>query len=63
VSIRKAIPRWVVSSHLGMYRYFAASTPSPMRPLLAAAVGIRAITKFAAAAFGVRAYALARRRA
>jgi hypothetical protein len=46
-----------------MYRYFAASTPSPVRPLLAAAVGIRAITKFAAAAFGVRAYVLARRRA
>jgi GT2 family glycosyltransferase len=63
VSIRKAIPRWVVSSHLGMYRYFAASTPSLVRPLLAAAVGIRATAKFAAGALGVRAYVLARRSA
>jgi GT2 family glycosyltransferase len=63
VSIRKAIPRWIVASHLGMYRYFAAATPVPVRPLLAAAVGLRALTKFAAAAFGVRAYVVARRSA
>lgn len=61
VSIRKATARWILSTHLGMYRYFSAVTPPPARPLLAAAITTRALAKLCAAALGVRLYDLAHR--
>jgi hypothetical protein len=39
-----------------MYRYFAKRTSPLLRPLLAAAFGLRAATKSAAAALGLASY-------
>ncbi|HVY08715.1 MAG TPA: glycosyltransferase family 2 protein [Mycobacteriales bacterium] len=41
-SIRQAQLRWIVSSHRGMYRYFADRRSTWARPLLALAFGLRA---------------------
>lgn len=46
-SIRQAPARWVVSSHRGMYRYFADRHPA-WRPVLAPLVAARAAAKLAA---------------
>ncbi len=46
VSVRQARLRWVVWSHVGMYRYFAARRPA-LRPVLALAVGGRLLAKLA----------------
>lgn len=59
VSIRKATSRWILSTHLGMYRYFRSGARWPARPLLAALIGLRALVKLAAATLGVRVYELA----
>ena len=60
VSIVQARFRWVVESHMGMYRYFAERTMPAARPLLGAAVGIRALAKLAATATGAPLYDRAR---
>ena len=59
-SISRAGMRWVVESHLGMYRYFAPRLPAPARAPLAVAVGVRALAKAAAGAAGVPLYRWAR---
>ncbi len=56
VSLRQARYRWVVSSHRGMYRYFRTRLPAPARPFAAAAIGLRAGAKLAAAAVDARLY-------
>lgn len=45
VSIKQALPRWVVSSNRGMYLYFAAAKPRPYRPVLALVFVLRAAVK------------------
>jgi hypothetical protein len=49
-SIRQVPFRWVVSSHRGMYRYFAKRRPVYWRPVLALMIGGRAVVKLAATA-------------
>lgn len=44
-SIKQAQLRWIMSSHRGMYRYFADRSSLLQRPLLAAAFGTRAALK------------------
>ena len=44
-SIRQVPWRWIVWSHVGMYRYFEPRVPALMRPLLAATITVRALTK------------------
>lgn len=61
VSISSAGVRWVVQSHLGMYRYFAPRLPRAARPALAAVVGGRALLKAGARALGLPLYRWARR--
>jgi GT2 family glycosyltransferase len=56
VSIRQVPFRWVVSSHRGMYRYFRHEVRPVGRPLAAAAIGLRAGAKLAAAAVDPRLY-------
>ncbi len=46
-SLAKARVRWVIWSHRGMYRYFAARRPLPIRPLLLLAIGARGLVKLA----------------
>ena len=55
-SIRQVPFRWVVSSHRGMYRYFAKRRPAYWRPVLASLFGARAAVKLAATAAGVAMY-------
>ena len=55
-SIRQVPFRWVVSSHRGMYRYFAKRRPAYWRPALAVVIGGRAAVKLAATAVGVAMY-------
>jgi GT2 family glycosyltransferase len=55
-SIRQVPFRWVVSSHRGMYRYFAKRRPAYWRPALALAIGARAVVKLAATAGGMAMY-------
>jgi N-acetylglucosaminyl-diphospho-decaprenol L-rhamnosyltransferase len=55
-SIRQVPFRWVVSSHRGMYRYFAKRRPVYWRPVLAAVVAARAAVKLAATAAGAAMY-------
>ena len=55
VSIRQARARWVVSSHRGMYLYFARRRPG-LRPLLAAAISVRALAKLALLAAPIDVY-------
>jgi GT2 family glycosyltransferase len=59
-SIRRARFRWVVSTHRGMYRYFAARVWFGFRPVLAAAISARAAVKAAALLSGVDLYAKSR---
>ncbi len=61
VSVRQAPRRWIISTHLGMYRYFASRTALPARPLLAATIAVRAMAKLVAVALGARMYERARR--
>jgi hypothetical protein len=56
VSLRQVKYRWIFFSHRGMYRYFAPRAPRAARPLLAAAIGLRAATKMAVATVDVRIY-------
>lgn len=56
VSIRQALPRWIVSSHRGMYTYFAARTARPLRPLLALVLSARAVAKLLGLVLGDRLY-------
>lgn len=62
VSISGAPIRWIVAGHLGMYRYFAPRVPAAARPLLAAAVGGRAVAKLLVGVAGVPLYRWAHRR-
>ena len=55
-SIRQVPFRWVVSSHRGMYRYFAKRRPAYWRPVLAVLIGGRAVVKLAATAAGAAMY-------
>lgn len=55
-SIRQVPYRWIVSSHRGMYRYFAKRRPAYWRPVLATAITARAVTKLAATAVGAAMY-------
>jgi N-acetylglucosaminyl-diphospho-decaprenol L-rhamnosyltransferase len=48
LSIKQALPRWVSSSHRGMYMYFSAGTPLLLRPALAMALAARAAVKLLA---------------
>lgn len=61
VSIAQARWRWVVQSHMGMYRYFAGRMRPAARPLLATAVTARALAKLGATALGVPLYERAHR--
>lgn len=56
VSIRQVPMRWIASSHLGMYRYWAKRKPRWARPLLAAAFGARGMAKVALHAAGLATY-------
>ena len=51
-SIRQAQLRWVLSSHRGIYRYFAKRSAPALRPLLAAVVAGRAAVKAVGLAVG-----------
>ena len=59
-SISGAGLRWVVDTHLGMYRYFASRVPVPARVPLALVVGLRGLVKAAAGAAGFPLYRWAR---
>lgn len=61
VSVRQVPGRWIISTHLGMYRYFSSRTRLPLRPLLALTIGLRGVAKLVAVAFGARLYERARR--
>jgi len=63
VSIRQAPLRWIIQSHVGMYRYFRKRRPAPLAPVLAAAFGARAGVKLARALAGARLYEQAHERA
>jgi GT2 family glycosyltransferase len=60
-SIRQVPLRWVVLSHLGLYRYFAKRTPKYVHPMLGATVASRAVVKMAVTAAGVAMYERAHR--
>lgn len=62
-SVKQAPLRWVVSSHRGMYRYFAKRTPAWWRPALGLAVSLRGGLKLAAVASGIAMYDRAHRTA
>jgi GT2 family glycosyltransferase len=51
-SIARARWHWVVSTHRGMYRYFAKGTPRSVHPFMAAAIAARAVAKGAAVLLG-----------
>jgi N-acetylglucosaminyl-diphospho-decaprenol L-rhamnosyltransferase len=59
VSLRQVPGRWVASTHKGMYLYLSRRAHPLLRPLLALAVGARAVAKLAMLAGGVRVYELA----
>jgi GT2 family glycosyltransferase len=56
VSVRQAQRRWILSSHRGMYRYFAPTLPLPARAVLAAVISARAAVKLAASVADRRIY-------
>lgn len=60
-SIRQVPFRWVIWSHVGMYRYFAKRRPVAWRPALAVVIAARAATKLAATGAGVAMYERAHR--
>lgn len=53
--------RWVVSTHTGMYRYFAKRAPAAARPALAALFAGRAVTKLALMRGGLPLHEMAQR--
>lgn len=55
-SVRQVPFRWIVSSHRGMYRYFAKRSPLWTRPALLGAVAVRAGIKLTVTAAGVATY-------
>jgi GT2 family glycosyltransferase len=54
VTLQQVPFRWVVSSHRGMYRYFAGRVSLPARPVVASAITLRAAMKLAAVAVDAR---------
>lgn len=56
VTLSQVPYRWIVSSHVGMYRYFLTRIPRPARALLAVALTVRAAAKLASRAAGLRRY-------
>ena len=62
VSIRQVPLRWIVSSHRGMYRYWAKRRPLWWRPLLGTAFGARALAKVALHRTGLATYERGHRR-
>jgi GT2 family glycosyltransferase len=56
VSIKQALPRWVISSHRGIYTYFADRTPRVLRPGLALVLALRAAVKLVGTLRGERLY-------
>jgi N-acetylglucosaminyl-diphospho-decaprenol L-rhamnosyltransferase len=56
VTISQVPYRWIVSSHLGMYRYFRTRLPAAARPLLACAFLVRAAAKLVGRAGRLRRY-------
>lgn len=60
-SVRQVPFRWIVSSHRGMYRYFAKRSPLWSRPALLGAVAVRAGIKLTVTAAGVATYELGHR--
>ena len=61
-SIRQVPFRWITSSHIGMYRYYAKRRPVWWRPGLAAVFGARATAKMALAVAGLASYERGHRR-
>jgi len=61
MSVRQVPFRFVVSSHRGMYRYFAKQTPAAWHPALALAFAVRAAVKLTAIAAGIAMYDRAHR--
>jgi GT2 family glycosyltransferase len=55
-SLKQVTGRWIASSHLGMYRYFARRSSRPARALLAAVITGRALVKLAVTKAGVEPY-------
>ena len=55
-SIRQVPLRWVIGTHLGMFRYFSKRRPVWQRPLLAAAFGLRGALKLVATVGGMGMY-------
>lgn len=55
-SIRQVQARWIVSSHKGMYRYFAKRSSPSARPFLAVVFAVRAAAKLAVLGVGSRIY-------
>jgi len=60
-SIRQVRFRSIVSSHRGMYLYFADRRPPAAKPVLASIIAVRAAAKLLAAATGLPMYQLAYR--
>lgn len=56
VSLRQVPGRWVASTHKGMYLYLSRRVHPLLRPLLALAIGTRAVAKLAMLAGGTRVY-------
>jgi GT2 family glycosyltransferase len=55
-SIRQVPMRWIVWSHVGMYRYFESRVPAALRPVLAATITARAALKVARTYSGAHGY-------
>lgn len=55
-SIRQVPLRWIVWSHIGMFRYFESRIPAVTRPLLAALITARAAVKIATTFSGTHGY-------
>lgn len=63
VSLTQVPVRWIISSHRGMYMYFADRRAPWQRPILAALFAARALVKMAVVKVRVPVYELAQRRA
>jgi GT2 family glycosyltransferase len=60
-SVKQNRVRWVVSSHAGMYRYFAAEVPAMLHLLMGLLIASRALLKLASLAAGAPLYDRANR--
>jgi GT2 family glycosyltransferase len=60
-SLRQVRARWIISTHLGMYRYFGRRVRPAGRLVLAVAVALRALAKLAAQTAGAGLYDRAHR--